>query len=166
MKNVKKLSLAGMLTAAGVVTSAFNIPIGVARVFPIQHFINVLAAVVLGPIYGVSMAFLTSLIRVLMGTGSLLAFPGSMCGAFLSGILYKYTKKKSLAFAGEVIGTGIIGSLLAYPVAAFILSSETAAMFGFVIPFGLSSLAGAVISFVVIVTVEKTGLLTPSKQQI
>ena len=35
------------------------------------------------------MAFITSLIRVLMRTGTLLAFPGSMCGALLAGLMYK-----------------------------------------------------------------------------
>ena len=42
------------------------------------------------------MAFVTSLLRNLMGTGTLLAFPGSMCGAFLCGILYKYGKRLPL----------------------------------------------------------------------
>ena len=156
MSNVKKITQAGIFIAVGVVCSTFSIPIGAAKVFPVQHFINVLAGVTLGPFYGVSMAFVTSLLRVMMGTGSLLAFPGSMCGAFLCGMLYKYTKKTSLAFVGEIVGTGIIGAILAYPVAALIMSKE-AAMFGFVIPFGISSIAGAGISYVFITALKKTG---------
>ena len=156
--SVKKLSLAGILVAAGVVCSAFSIPIGVARVFPVQHFINVLAGVVLGPVYGVAMAFVTSLIRNLSGTGSLLAFPGSMCGALLCGLLYRYTRKLGFAFAGEVIGTGIVGALLAYPVAALLLSSK-AAFYGFILPFTLSSMAGAVISVLLLLSLQKTGIL-------
>lgn len=158
MSNVKKLTLAGILIALGVVCSAFYIPVGVAKCFPIQHLINVLAGVLLGPVYAVSMAFATSLIRVSIGTGSLLAFPGSMVGALLCGLLFKYTKKTSMAFLGEVIGTGIIGAILAFPIATFFMS-RTTALFAFVIPFGLSSVAGAAISLVFIAAIRKTGLL-------
>lgn len=156
--SVKKLSLAGILVAVGVVCSTFSIPIGVAKIFPVQHFINVITGVVLGPFYGVAMAFVTSLLRNLMGTGSLLAFPGSMCGALLCGLLYHSTKKLVFAFVGEVVGTGILGALLAYPIAALLLSSK-AAFYGFVLPFSISSFAGAVISMVLLVSLHKAGIL-------
>ncbi len=74
MSNTKKLTIAGILISVGVICSAFYIPIGVAKVFPIQHFINVLAGVFLGPVYAVLMAFVTSLVRVLTGTGSFLSW--------------------------------------------------------------------------------------------
>ncbi|MGE4283235.1 MAG: energy coupling factor transporter S component ThiW [Clostridia bacterium] len=157
MSNTKKIVLSGILVAIAVVMSSFYIPIGVAKCFPIQHLINVLAGVLLGPIYAVSVAFVTSLIRVLSGTGSLLAFPGSMCGALLCGLLYKYTKNTSMAFLGEVFGTGVIGALLAFPIATLFLS-KTAALFAFVIPFGLSSLVGAAISVVFITALKKAGI--------
>lgn len=155
---VKKLSLAGILIAVGVVCSTFSIPIGVAKVFPVQHFINVLAGVVLGPFYGVAMAFVTSLLRNLLGTGSLLAFPGSMCGALLCGLLYHGSKKLIWAFAGEVVGTGILGALLAYPIAVLFLSRD-AAFYGFVLPFSISSFVGATISMILLVSLHKAGIL-------
>lgn len=87
-----KMAVAGVLIAVCVVCSPLSIPVGASRCFPVQHLVNILAAVLLGPFYGVGMAFVTSLIRVLMGTGTLLAFPGSMCGALLCGLVYKYSK--------------------------------------------------------------------------
>ena len=39
-----------------------------------------------------------------MGTGSLLAFPGSMAGAFLGAVLFRYTGKVWTNFAGEILG--------------------------------------------------------------
>jgi len=156
--SVKKLSLAGVLTALGVVCSTFYIPVGASKVFPVQHFLNVIAGVVLGPVYAVSMAFVTSVVRNIMGTGSILAFPGSMCGALLCGILYKYTKKLGVAFLGEVVGTGILGALLAYPVAAMFLSGK-GAIYAFVIPFSISSFVGAIISVVLLLSLSRSGIL-------
>lgn len=158
MSNIKKLTLSGLLVAMVVVCSAFYIPMGVAKCFPVQHLINVLAGVLLGPIYAVSMAFVTSMIRVMIGTGSLLAFPGSMCGALLCGVMYKYTKSSLFAFLGEVLGTGVIGAIIAFPVATLLLSKK-AAVFGFVIPFGLSSLIGAALSLIFLEAIKKTDLL-------
>ena len=109
--NLKKLTISAMLVAVAVILSSFSIPIGPSRCFPIQHLCNVLAAVFLGPVYGVSMAFCTALIRNLLGTGSLLAFPGSMVGAFVSAMIFKYTRSKIGAYLGEVIGTGILGGM-------------------------------------------------------
>lgn len=158
MSNLKKLTLSGILVAVGVVCSTFYIPIGVAKCFPIQHFINILAGVLLGPLYAVAMAFVTSLIRVMMGTGSLLAFPGSMVGALLCGLLYKYTKNTVIAYIGEIFGTGFLGAVLAYPVSVFVLS-KSAAVFGFIIPFGISTLVGSSVSLVLLIALKKTGIL-------
>lgn len=157
MKN-KKLAFAGVLTAIGVSCSTFYVPIGVAKAFPIQHCVNVLAAVILGPFYGVGMAFVTSLLRNLMGTGSLLAFPGSMCGALLSGLLYRYTNKLYGAVLGEVVGTGIFGALLAYPIAVLFLSSN-AAFYGFILPFLMSTIVGSAVSLVLLGALKKTKAL-------
>lgn len=156
--SVKKLSMAGVLVALGVVCSTFYIPIGVSKVFPVQHFINVIAGTLLGPVYAVSMAFVTSVLRNILGTGSILAFPGSMCGALLCGILYKYIKKIGAAFLGEVIGTGIIGALLAYPIAVLFLSGK-AAFYGFVLPFSVSSLGGAILSVILLLSLSRIGIL-------
>ncbi len=70
---VKKTVTAAMLVALTVAMSSFSIPIGASKCYPIQHLVNVICAVFLGPAYGVMAAFCTSLIRNLMGTGSLLA---------------------------------------------------------------------------------------------
>ena len=75
--------------------------------------------------YGTAAAFGTSLIRNLLGTGSLLAFPGSMVGAFLSGYLYSHTHKLWAAVIGEFVGTSIIGGLLSYPIAALFMAASS-----------------------------------------
>lgn len=159
MLKTKKLTLAGIFIAMGVILSTvIVIPVGIAKCAPVQHLMNVLSAVILGPFYGVAIAFLTSTIRVLIGTGTFLAFPGSMCGALLAGILYKYNKKITMASIGEIFGTGVIGALIAYPVAKFILSKE-AALWGFVVPFSISSIGGTLIAILFLIALKKTGVL-------
>ena len=143
--NVKKLAVSAMLVAVAVSLSGFSIPIGASKCFPIQHLSNVIAGVFLGPWYGVAMAFCTSLIRNLMGTGSLLAFPGSMVGAYLCGAVYQRFGKLTLAYAGEVFGTGIIGGILCYPVATLLMGKE-AALFAYVMPFLMSTLCGTIMA--------------------
>lgn len=129
-----------------VSSTVVYIPVGFAKVFPIQHLANVLTAVLVGPYYAVIQALLASTIRNLMGTGSLFAFPGSMIGALLAGIVYLKTKNLRFTAIGEVIGTGIFGALAAYPIATLILGQE-ATLFGLVPAFILSSFAGAVLAF-------------------
>lgn len=154
--NIKKIAVSGMLVALAVALSGFSIPIGASRCFPVQHLCNVVAGVLLGPVYGGGMAFCTSLIRNLMGTGSLLAFPGSMVGALLCGLLYQYTGKLTLAYLGEVAGTGILGGILCYPVAVFLMGQE-AAVFAYVMPFLMSTLCGTVIAAVLMGALQKSG---------
>ena len=160
MKNnhVKKLALAGILVAVGIVCSPLSIPVGASKCAPIQHFINILSGVFLGPGYAVGMAFVTSLLRNLMGTGTLLAFPGSMCGAFLCGILYKYGKHLPYAYAGELFGTSVIGGLLSYPVAVLLMGSKSA-VFGFVVPFFISCFGGTILAVVLVTAMKKMKIL-------
>ena len=148
--NVKKLALAGMMTALGICLSTFSIPVGASNCFPIQHLLNVLAGVFLGPGYALGFSFCTALLRNLMGTGSLLAFPGSMVGAFCCACAYKYTKKIPLALVGEVAGTGILGGMLCYPVAKFLLGNGEAALFTYVLPFLISTLGGSFIAAILL----------------
>ena len=101
------------------------------------------------------MAFTTSLIRNLIGTGSLLAFPGSMVGAYLCGLLYQKSGKLAAAYVGEVVGTGLLGGILCYPVAEFLMGKE-AALFMYVMPFFMSTMCGTIIAAVLIGIMEKS----------
>lgn len=145
----KRIVLSGILIAIATVLGTFSIPVLGAKASPVQHFVNVIAGVTLGPVYGVACAFISSLLRNILGTGSLLAFPGSMVGIFLAGILYRKFKRIEVAVVGEVVGTGIIGALIAYPLAALVLGREVA-LFVYIVPFSLSSILGSVIAYIIL----------------
>ena len=153
--NTKKLTLASMFISLGLVLgNLIYIPVGVSKCFPVQHTVNILSAVILGPSFSVAIAFLISLLRNLMGTGSLLAFPGSMIGALLAGILHKRFNNKYLTVGGEIIGTGILGGLAAFPIAKYIMGNQVIAFF-FIYPFLLSTIGGSIIALVMLKVMEK-----------
>ena len=136
-----------MISIGTITSHMLFIPIGPSKCFPMQHFINVVSAVILGPSYAVSNAFLTSLLRNILGTGSLLAFPGSMIGAFLASVMYKRYASKTSAVLGEIVGTGIIGGILAFPIANIIMGKPVGAFF-FVIPFLISTIGGSILAYI------------------
>lgn len=148
-KQVRKLALSGVLIAMGLILSTFYVPIGASKVFPMQHLINVLSACLLGPAYGLLNAFVISLLRNILGMGTLLAFPGSMVGALLAALLFKKFKSFKLAALGEFVGTGILGALLAAPLANLVLGKGVSPLF-FVIPFSLSTALGCVIALLIL----------------
>lgn len=160
----KKITLSSLLVAIGIITgNVIFIPIGVSKCFPVQHIINVIAAVILGPGYAVAIAFCISLMRNILGTGSLLAFPGSMIGAFIAGLMYKKTKKMSLAVSGEIFGTGILGGLLAFPIAKLIMGKNVGALF-FVIPFLISTVGGSIIGYFILKMLDYSKVIKISNE--
>ena len=156
---IKKLTLTALFAALAVVGSLFSFPVFGSKCAPVQHMVNILCAIFVGPWYGLACAFVASLIRNALGLGTLLAFPGSMCGALISGLLYKYFKKTYAAFAGELVGTGIIGGMLSYPVALLLMGNESAALFTFVVPFLISSLGGTIIAAILVTALQKVGVV-------
>ena len=161
-KSYRKWILAALLTAAGVLLSPlFSFPLGVTRAFPLQHMINIFLAVLCGSRYSTSAAFCTSVIRNLLGTGSLLAFPGSMVGAFLSGFLYSRLHTLWAAVLGEFVGTSLIGGLLSYPVAvAFMgVTAGSIAFYAYVVPFLVSTVGGAILAGALVFALQRSGAL-------
>lgn len=159
--NVRKLAVASVFCAVAVVGSLFSFPVFGSKCAPVQHMVNILCAVLLGPGYGVAAAFASSLIRNLLGLGSLMAFPGSMVGALLCGVVYWKTKNIPATLAGEVFGTAVLGGLCAYPVAILLMgqSASHVAYYAYIIPFLISTGAGAIISGAVIYSLKKAGVL-------
>ena len=161
----KKLCAAGILVAVAVAGSLFSFPVFGSKCAPIQHMVNILCAVMLGPWYGVGAAFCASLIRNLLGLGSLMAFPGSMLGALLCGIAFWKSRNIPVTLLAEVFGTGILGGLCAYPIAILFMGMQAGeiAFYAYVIPFLVSTVGGAVISAVLLGALKNTGVLRAYK---
>ena len=163
--NIQKLSIAGILCALAVVGSLFSFPVLGSKCAPVQHMVNIICAVLLGPWYGVAVAFAASLLRNVLGLGSLMAFPGSMFGALLCGLVYDKSKNIIPTLLAEVFGTAVLGGLCAYPIAIFIMGKSSAdiAFYAYIIPFLISTAAGAVMSGVLLYALMGMGALAQFK---
>ncbi len=170
MKNTstKKLALAAVLTSVAVAGSLLSFPVFGSRCSPVQHMVNILCAVLLGPWYGVASAFLASLLRNLLGLGSLLAFPGSMCGALLCGVAYRKSGNLPLTLLAEVFGTGVLGGLLAYPIAIAFMGKNAGdlAFYAYIVPFLISTAGGAALAGLLLAALEKTGAMNRARSSL
>ncbi|MBM4307682.1 MAG: energy coupling factor transporter S component ThiW [Deltaproteobacteria bacterium] len=148
-----------ILVAIGVAISPFtSIPIGIAKINPAQHFVNVIAAILLGPWWATGIAFIIGIIRNGLGTGTLLAFPGGMVGAFLAGIAYRYSRNIYLGALGEIIGTGLLGAILSALIVAPVFMGKTIALGALIIAFSGSTITGAIIGLFGLKLLERAGL--------
>ena len=154
----RKMTITSVLVALNVVLSMFIIiPIGPIRAAPVQHLINVLSVVLTGP-WAIVQAFLSSTIRIMMGTGSPFAYPGSMLGAILAFILYRRFRKIGLCAVGEVIGTGIIGSLATFPL-IMVLGLDRDFFWVLAPAFLVSTMIGSAVSWFLLRQLEEKGVL-------
>ncbi len=137
---LRKMVLLSMFTALGVVVSPI---LRVEGLCPMAHFINIVCSVFMGPWWSLLNAVLIGIIRMSVMGIPPLALTGQVFGAFLSGYFYrKFRKSFMAAWAGEIIGTGIIGSIVSYPVMKYLVGKGSVTLFMYTPSFILATLMG------------------------
>lgn len=146
-----------MMVAVGVVISPI---LRVEGMCPMAHLINITMAVFMGPLNAFLCALAIGCIRMITMGIPPLALTGAIFGAILSGVFYKVSKGKIwAAVLGEIIGTGIIGSIISYPVMTY-LWGKTGLTWMFYVPsFLMGTLIGGSIAFVVLTSMKRSGVL-------
>lgn len=156
--NTRQVARALILVAIGVALAPFtSFPVGIAKINPTQHFVNVVGAILLGPWWAVAIAAIIGIIRNTMGVGTLLAFPGGMIGAFLAGYVYRYTRNIYLGALGEIIGTGIIAAVVSALVVAPAFMGKTMAISLLIASFLGSTIVGSVVGVLALKLLERAG---------
>lgn len=159
-----KMVMLSMMVALGVVISPI---LRIEGMCPMAHFINIVCAVLLGPWYALLCATLIGIIRMMLMGIPPLALTGAVFGAMLSGILYRISKGKLLcAVIGEVIGTGIIGAIVSYPVMTFIYGKAGLTWLFYVPLFVCGTLIGGTIAYIFLTSLQKTGMLANFQQSL
>ncbi len=155
------VSMMAILAAVGIALSAFNPfvylpPILSAIINPFVHFINVIAGVLLGPWYALGTALIVAVIRYATGLGTILAFPGGLCGAFIVGLVREILlkkKPKQVHFAAftEPLGTVFIGGTIA----GFI---RILPFWSFWLIFAIASVIGCILGWMMLKVLDRAGL--------
>lgn len=155
---VLKMTFLAMMVAIGVVISPI---LRVEGMCPMAHFINIVCAVLMGPWYALLSAAMIGVIRMLFMGIPPLALTGAVFGAFLSGVLYRIGKGRIIfAVVGEVIGTGIIGAIVSYPVMTFIMGRGGLSLLFYVPSFIGGTLIGGSVAYVFLKALNRGKVLT------
>lgn len=155
--NLLKLTVLSMLVALGVVISPI---LRVEGMCPMAHFINIVCSVFLGPWYSLLCATLIGIIRMTTMGIPPLALTGAIFGAFFSGVCYRLSKGKIIcAVIGEIIGTGVIGAIISYPVMTFLWGKEGLSWLFYVPSFICGTLIGGSIAYVFLRKFASNGML-------
>lgn len=154
---LRKMVMLSMTVAIGVVISPI---LRVEGMCPTAHLVNIVCAVLMGPWYALLNATLTAIIRMLFLAIPPLALTGAVFGAVLSGICYRVSKGNILmACLGEIVGTGIIGALVSYPVMAFLMGREGLTAFFYLPMFLGATIMGGTVAYIFLTTLKRMKLL-------
>ena len=156
-KSLLKMIVLSMFVALGVVISPI---LRVEGMCPMAHFINIVCSVFLGPWYSLLCATLIGVIRMTTMGIPPIALTGAVFGAFLSGVCYRMSKGKLLfAVLGEIIGTGIIGAIVSYPVMNYLWGKEGLSWLFYVPSFICGTLIGGSIAYAFLRKLAANGML-------
>ena len=156
-QNLLKMITLSMLIALGVVISPI---LRVEGMCPMAHFINIVCSVFLGPWYSLLCATLIGVIRMMLMGIPPIALTGAVFGAFLSGVFYRASKGRIIfAVLGEILGTGVIGAIMSYPVMTFLWGKEGLSWLFYVPSFICGTLIGGSIAYVFLRKFAANGML-------
>lgn len=155
---LRRLVLAAMFAALATVLGTFSVPVGPTKVAPLQHTVNAIAGIFVGPWYAAAAALVTATLRYNLHTGSIFAFPGSPFGALVVGYAYRLLRNDSAALF-EPLGTGIVGATVAWWIFQPPASHHT--LWWFMVAFLASSIPGAVIGYIVVRVLRRVPALRP-----
>lgn len=155
VKTTQKMIVAAMFACLAYVLNTF---VYFPAMAPFQHFVNVMAAVVLGPWYGCASAFLCGVLRMMSGR-TIQAVTGAIIGPVLGGLLYRKTGNIYLVFVGEVIGTGFFGAMLSYPLMKWFYGLDAQSPFYYIPFYTPAAVVGGAMGVMALLMLRRSGVL-------
>lgn len=153
--SMKKPVLTAMFSCLAFVLSTF---VYFPSMAPFQHFVDVLAAALLGPWYGCAAAFLCGILRMILSGRTIQAISGAVFGPVLGGLLYRKLHNIWAVVIGEILGTGIVGALVSYPLMRTFYGLDTQVWYYYVPFYAPSAVVGAGTGAAVWMMLRKMGV--------
>lgn len=160
--STRKMVLTAMLACLAFV---LNTCVYFPSMAPFQHFVDVVAAVLLGPWYACAAAFLCGIMRMMTGR-TIQAVVGAIFGPILGGLLYRKFKNFWVVVIGETVGTGLLGAMTAYPLMKMFYGLDAQSPFYYIPFYTPSAIVGALMGVAVLLILQKTGVLRRMQEQI
>ena len=158
----RRLVLSAMLACLAFVLNTF---VYFPAMAPFQHFVDVIAEVLVGPWYACAAAFICGVMRMASGR-TIQAVTGAVFGPIIGGLLSQKTKSIWMAYLGEVIGTGIVGALASYPLMKWFYGLD-AQQWYYYIPFYIpAAVVGGAMGVAVLLILKRAGLLNRMQAQL
>lgn len=158
----KKMVLTAMLACLAFVLNTF---VYFPAMAPFQHFVDVLAAVLVGPWYGFASALICGFMRMISGR-TIQAVTGAIFGPILGGLLYKKTKNIYLVWLGEVVGTGFCGAMASYPLMKMFYGLDAQSPFYYIPFYTPSAVVGGAMGVAVYFILKRSGILARMQSDI
>lgn len=158
--STRKLVLTAMLAGLAFV---LNTCVYFPAMAPFQHFVDVIAAVLLGPWYACAAAFLCGSMRMLTGR-TIQAITGAIFGPILGGLIYRKTHNIWLVLVGEVVGTGFCGAMASYPLMKLFYGLDAQSPFYYIPFYTPAAVVGGGMGVAALLVLQRTGLLNRMRQ--
>ena len=153
--NIKKMVLCAIFASLAFVLNTF---VYFPAMAPFQHFVDVVAAVFLGPWWDCLSAFLCGVMRMMSGR-TIQAVTGAIFGPILGGLLWKKTKNIYLVCVGEIIGTGLLGALASYPLMKWFYALDVQNPLYYIPFYTPSAVVGGIMGVMVLLTLKRAKVL-------
>ena len=153
--NVKKMVMCAIFASLAFVLNTF---VYFPAMAPFQHFVDVVAAVFLGPWWSCLSAFLCGIMRMISGR-TIQSVTGAVFGPILGGLLWKKTKNIYLVCVGEVIGTGLLGALASFPLMKWFYGLDAQNPLYYIPFYTPSAVVGGIMGVMVLLVLKRAKVL-------
>ena len=153
--NIQKMVLCAIFASLAFVLNTF---VYFPAMAPFQHFVDVVAAVFLGPWWACLSAFLCGVMRMASGR-TIQAVTGAVFGPILGGLLWKKTKNIYLVCVGEVIGTGLLGALASFPLMKWFYGLDAQNPLYYIPFYTPSAVVGGIMGVMVLLVLKRAKVL-------
>ncbi|GAB6092685.1 hypothetical protein JCM31185_17640 [Furfurilactobacillus curtus] len=130
---------------------------------PFQHMVDVILAILVGPVYATAAAIIVGLIRMLLEGRPAVAVTSILVGPLLAWLAYRIFNRSTLAAAfGETLGVGLFGAMISFVVMQVGYGLKLPSFWFYVPYFTPSALVGSLLGAFVVKALRQLTMIKKS----